>query len=250
MDRDIKVIVEGRYALYTRPEFKLERVSYDVPPPGALEGMMKQVYWKPAIRYEIDKIVVFNPIEFIQVRRNEVKEKVALSKVKSQINGKGDDPRIYTSEDRIQRASMLLRNVRYGVQFHFEMTGLRCDKPDEGLHKHYAILRRRLEKGQCFRTPCLGCSEFPIRKIEMVEDFNPNEISREILTMGDVDLGAMSYKVHFNDCGIPKNGDWENPIFSDNATTEYYHPHMINGVIDVQKYRRKQHADSGALQLL
>lgn len=76
MSYGFKVLVEGDYACFTRPELKVERVSYDVPTPGALEGMLKSVYWKPAVRYVIDKIIVFHPIDFINIRRNEVKEKV------------------------------------------------------------------------------------------------------------------------------------------------------------------------------
>ena len=81
--RGFRVMAEGEYAMFIRPEMKLERVSYDVPPPGALEGLLKSVYWKPAIRYVIDKIVVFNPIDFMNIRRNEVKDKVSFTKVKS-----------------------------------------------------------------------------------------------------------------------------------------------------------------------
>ena len=98
-------------------------------------------------------------------------------------------------------------------------------------------MKRRLEKGQWFRTPCLGCSEFPVKRIELVEEFDENLISSDILSMGDVDLGYMSYKVMFEDAGRPVNNDWENPKFSDRASTAYYRPHMINGVIDVEKYR-------------
>ena len=103
MSYGFKIMVDGDYACFTRTEMKVERVSYDVPPPGALEGMLKSVYWKPAIRYVIDKIIVFNPIDFINIRRNEVKNKVSLSAMKSQMNGKGGDPCIYTSEERSQR---------------------------------------------------------------------------------------------------------------------------------------------------
>lgn len=75
MSYGFKIMVKGDYAAFNRPEMKVERVSYDVPTPGALEGLIKSVYWKPAIRYVIDKIIVFNPITFINVRRNEVKGK-------------------------------------------------------------------------------------------------------------------------------------------------------------------------------
>ena len=237
MSRGFKIVAEGDYALFTRPEMKLERVSYDVPPPGALEGMLKSVYWKPAIKYVIDRIIVFHPIEFVNIRRNEVKEKVSYQAVKSQMNHKGGDPSIITSEDRTQRAAMLLRNVKYGIEFHFELTGIRSEKDDENEKKHYNIIKRRLEKGQYFRTPCFGCAEFPVRRLTLVEDFDLSEIDDASLAMGDCDLGFMSYRVAFEDNGQPINGDWEHPEFSDRATTEYYRPHMIGGVIDVAKYR-------------
>lgn len=236
MARGFKIIAEGDYALFTRPEMKLERVSYDVPPPGALEGMLKSVYWKPAIRYRIDKIVVFHTINFTNIRRNEVKEKISLQSMTSQMNGKGTDPCIYTCDDRTQRASMILKDVRYGIEFHFEMTGLKSDRADEDEKKHYNIIKRRLEKGQYFRTPCFGCAEFPVRKIELVEEFDMGEMDRGIVELGDVDLGFMSYRVEFEDKGIPLNHNWDQPVFSDRATTEYYRPHMVNGVIDVKKY--------------
>ena len=92
MSYGFKIIAEGDYACFTRPELKVERVSYDVPPPGALEGMLKSVYWKPAIRYVIDRIVVFHPIDFINIRRNEVKDKVLYSAVKSRMNGVSGHP--------------------------------------------------------------------------------------------------------------------------------------------------------------
>ena len=239
MSYGFKVMIEGDYACFTRPEFKVERVSYDVPTPGALEGLLKSVYWKPAIRYVIDKIIVFQPIDFMNVRRNEVKDKVLYSAVKGQMNGKGADPCIYASESRSQRASMILKNVKYGVEFHFELTGIRDEREEDAENKHFNILKRRLEKGQYFRTPCLGCSEFPVKRIEMVEAFDENLISTAILEMSDVDLGYMSYEVVFSDGGKPVNNNWENPEFSDRAETVYYRPHMINGVIDVKKYREE-----------
>lgn len=239
MSYGFKIMVEGDYACFTRPELKVERVSYDVPVPGALEGLLKSIYWKPAIRYVIDKIIVFNKIEFANIRRNEVKDKVLFSAVKSQMNGKGGDPCIYTSENRSQRASMVLKNVKYGIEFHFELTGLKCEDESDAENKHYNIIKRRLEKGQCFRTPCFGCSEFPVKRLELVDEFDENLICDEIRNLGDVDFGYMSYKVKFSDGGIPVNDDWENPRFSDRASTVYYRPHMIRGVIDVQKYREE-----------
>ena len=239
MSYGFKVIIEGDFACFTRPEFKVERVSYDVPPPGAIEGLLKSVYWKPAIRYVIDRIIVFNPINFINIRRNEVKEKVKYTAIKKQMNGKGGTPCIYTTNCRTQKSSMVLKNVKYGVEFHFEMTGIQSDQEDECEEKHFNIIKRRLENGQFFRAPCLGCSEFPVHKIELIEEFDLDQVSQEIIKMGDVDLGYMSYKVSFKDKGVPKNNDWSNPVFSDCATTLYFRPHMVKGVIDVDKYRRE-----------
>ena len=231
-----KIIAEGEYACFTRPELKVERVSYDVPTPGALEGMLKSIYWKPAIKYYIDQIIVFHPIQFINVRRNEVKDKISFSAVKSKMKDATKDLVIYTSENRSQRAAMLLKNVRYGIQFHFELTGVRNEREEESEKKHYSILKRRLESGQYFRTPCFGCSEFPVRKIYLVDSFDYTQIDKEILAMGDVDLGYILYRMHFADGGKPINEDWENPKFSDEADALYYRPHMIGGVIDVARY--------------
>ncbi len=235
MSYGFKIMVSGDYACFTRPEMKVERVSYDVPTPGAMEGLIKSVYWKPAIKYVIDKIVVFNPIQFINIRRNEVKDKVSYSAVKSCMNGKAGSPEIYASESRNQRGSMVLKNVRYGVEFHFELTGLRSEHSDEGEKKHYNILLDRLHRGKFFRQPVLGCREFSAEKVELVDQFPMEEVAEEL--KGDVDLGFMLYHMNFRDKGIPKNDDWEDAKFSDEADPIFYRPHMVDGVIDVAQYR-------------
>lgn len=235
MSFGFKIMVEGDYACFTRPEMKVERVSYDVPTPSALEGLIKSIYWKPAIRIVIDKIVVYNPINFTNIRRNEVKDAISLSAVKSQMNGNGGSPQIYTSEDRSQRAGMILKNVKYGVEFHFELTGIKSENDDENAEKHYNIMLRRLKNGQSFKQPCLGCREFSVRKLTMVDEFDLSEISDEL--SGDIDLGYMLYGMDYVDKGKPLNDDWENPKFSLKANALYYRPHIIDGVIDVAKYK-------------
>lgn len=248
MGYGFKIVAEGDYACFTRPEFKVERVSYDVPTPGALEGMLKNLYWKPSVRYVIDQIIVFNPFNSINIKRNEVKNKILQSALKRQMEGKGGDPRIYAASEneRSQRSSSMLKNVKYGIAFHFELTGL-CDEEsksqEESEKKHYNIIKRRLEKGQYYRMPYFGCSELAVNKIELVDAFDESLISSEIKNMGDVDLGFMSYRVNFEDQGIPVNNDWENPVFSDKASTAFYHPHMVNGIIDVEKYRDTTYSD-------
>ena len=143
MSFGIKIIVEGDYACFTDPASKVERVSYKVPTPGAVEGILKCVYWKPAIRYVVDELVVFNPITYVNVRRNELKEKVSYQAVKQQMNGRGD-PIMYASEQRTQRSAMVLRNVKYGISAHFELTGLKSDHADEDYI--FPILDRRIHK--------------------------------------------------------------------------------------------------------
>lgn len=239
MGRGFKVMIEGDYACFTRPEMKTERVSYDVPTPGAIEGLLKSIYWKPSIRYVVDKIIVFEPVRFISIKRNEVSDKVSEEKIKKQMKGKEADSYIYTSECINQRTSMILKNVKYGIQFHFELTGLRNEREKNGESKHYNIIKRRLEKGQYFRTPCLGCSEFPAKKIELVEKFDRTQIKQELIESGDTDLGFMLYRMNFKDKGIPLNNDWNSPKFSDAADAVFYKPHMVKGEIDVKKYREE-----------
>lgn len=247
----IKVMVTGDYACFTRPEMKVERVSYDVPTPGALEGMLKSTYWKPSCRMVIDKIVVFNPINFINIRRNEVKTPVTLSKMKGQMvqarKAVADpfeaikaDPCIYTSRERTQRSSLVLKNVKYGVEFHIELTGLKNDREKKignPLKKHYEIFTRRCKKGQSFRQPCLGCSEFPA-DMQLVDDFDLSQVAPE--NLGEKDLGFMLYKVRFKDHGHPIDDDWERNQYSNEADSVFYRPIMVDGVIDVAKYRKEQ----------
>ena len=231
-----KIVAEGEYACFTRPEFKVERVSYDVPTPGALEGLLKSIYWKPSIRYCIDQIVVFHPIRFISMKRNELGDKLSYAAVRDKMKDPTKELAIYRSESCVQRSSMLLKNVKYGIQFHFELTGMKDEQETEPEKKHYNIMKRRLENGQHFRTPCFGCSEFPVQSIQRVDSFDLSEIDPEILAMGDVDLGFMLYRMRFIDGGRPVNNDWEHPKFSDEAEAVYYRPHMIGGIIDVAHY--------------
>lgn len=234
MGYGIKIIVEGDYACFTRPEMKVERVSYDVPTPSACVGILKSIYWKPAICWVIDKIYVFNQIAYTNIRRNEVKTKLSLGSVNKQRKDSTEDISIYTSDVRSQRAAMVLKNVKYGIEAHFEMTGNQSTNKDETEEKHYNIILRRLKNGQCFRQPVIGCSEFSVRSFRLVENFDDIKVSPTL--KGEVDLGFMLYDLVFVDGGKPINNDWNNPEFSDKANARYYHPYMIDGIIDVAKY--------------
>jgi CRISPR-associated protein Cas5d len=209
----IKLKVWGDYACFTRPEMKVERVSYDVITPSAARGILEAVYWKPAISWKIDKIHVLNKICFDNIRRNEVLGKISAGKVKGAMNG-GDVSLYQDSNDnkvRVQRASLLLRDVCYCIEAHFELT----DKagPDDTEKKHYNIALRRMKRGQCFNQPYFGCREFPA-SFEFLDGDVP-----ESYYSGEKDLGFMLHDIDFED---------------DNKAV-FFRANMVDGEIDVNK---------------
>lgn len=155
----IKMEVWGSYALYTRPEMKVERVSYDVPTPSGARGLVEAVYFHPGLRWIIDRIYVLNPIRFSTVRRNEVKDKISARNVKSAMQSGRELPCLVTRESIQQRAAMVLRDVHYVIEAHFEMTDRAA--PGDNPGKFQDIVKRRLKGGQCYHTPYFGCREFP-----------------------------------------------------------------------------------------
>ncbi len=228
-----KIICEGAYALFTDPCAKTERTTYPVPTPSAMEGLLRSVFWKPAIRYVIDEIVVFNPIVTAGIRRNEVKDKISLSQMRRAMRGEPADPCVYTKESISQRASSVLKDVRYGVAFHFVLTGMTQEENADA--KYAEIIARRLKKGQCFRAPCFGCREFPVSRLYPVDRFDRGEIAPE--NLGERDLGLMLYGLNYRDDTDKLRNDWNSAYFSDRADAVYYHPYMRDGVIDVAAYR-------------
>ena len=122
MGMGVRVRVWGDYALFSRPELKVERCSYDVMTPSAARGILEAIYWHPGMRWIIDKIYVKKPIQFTSVRRNEVKSKILASNVLQVYNGADKPLYISSKSDIVQRASLLLRDVEYVIEAHFEMT--------------------------------------------------------------------------------------------------------------------------------
>lgn len=171
MPQGIKLLVSGDHALFTRPEMKVERVSYDVMTPSAARGILEAIHWKPAIRWVVDAIHVLKPIRFQSIRRNEVGHKAPASKIKSAMN-KGDlhGLHLLVDEDRQQRASTLLIDVAYVIEAHFDMTDRSGNGDNPG--KHLDTFTRRVRKGQCFHQPCLGTREFPAR-FKLIEANEP-----------------------------------------------------------------------------
>lgn len=192
MSYGIRVETWGDYALFSRPELKTERMSYEVITPSAARGLIESIYWHPGLKVVVDRIYVLNKIQFTNIRRNEVKSKASLSQVKSMMNG-GKVPMIVTSNDIMQRASMILRDVHYVIDAHFEITDKAAPGDNEGKFKD--IFRRRIEKGMSYSQPYFGCREFPAHFRQWAGDTVP--------TSGETkDLGLMLYDMDYKD---PKN---------------------------------------------
>lgn len=143
----VRLRVCGRNACFTRPEMKVERVSYDVMTPSAARGVLEAIHWKPAIRWRVAQIDVLKPILWESVRRNEVG-----SVMSRRTSG------LFIEDERQQRAGLFLRDVEYIIHAYFEMTN-RAGAEDN-VAKHQEMFLRRAEKGQCFHRPFLGCREF------------------------------------------------------------------------------------------
>lgn len=216
MGYGITIRVEGPYALFTRPEMKVERVSYDVITPSAARGIIEAVYWKPAIRWVIDKIHVLREIQFTNIRRNEVSDKASVDNALQVMKGANKPLYIAATDSRQQRAAMVLKDVDYVIEAHFEKVEKEWGERDteEG---HYNIVLRRLREGQRFHAPCLGTREFPA-KVTLIED--KRDIPKSPLT-GKRDLGYMLYDLDFSN---PRDIQ---PMF--------YHAIMQDGIIDVRE---------------
>jgi len=204
MSYGIKLRIWGDYALFTRPEMKAERVSYDVITPSAARGILEAIYWKPAIRWIIDRIHVLKPIKFENIRRNELANRASINK--KDMEGKTLVCR-FIEDDRQQRASLVLRNVEYVIEAHFELT----DTDDQNEGKHIEIFKRRAQKGQCFHRPYFGCREFPVN-FEWCETIPSSEFANQ-------DEQNLGYMLHDID-------------FADKMTPHFFRALMRNGVID------------------
>lgn len=205
----IKLLVKGKYALFTRPEMKVERHSYDVMTPSAARGILEAIHWKPAIRWVIDKIEVLNPIKFQSIRRNEVKDIAQAPsfnslKTKTSLSDMG----IEIESSRAQRASNVLSDVAYIIHAHFERTKKWGPEDNEG--KHLDIFNRRARSGQCFHQPCLGTREFAC-DFELVEGETPTPIE------DNRDLGIMLWDINHG-------GD---------KSSMFFRAKLVHGVINI-----------------
>ena len=229
----IKLRVWGALASFNRPEMKVERVSYDVITPSAARGILEAIYWKPQMRWVIDRLRILAPTRFTHVRRNEIEAKIPVggadgvrSVMRSGVGRLG----IAVEDHRQQRASMLLRDVDYGIEAHVEVRetdevdGRPLSKPEA---KHLEMFKRRAKKGQYFHHPYLGCREFPA-DFELVESFAD---CPEVLR-GETNLGFMFHDHVFRP-------DPNGTVIESNrgirltAEARFFRAVMTDGVIEV-----------------
>lgn len=207
----IQLEVWGPYALFSRPELKVERYSYDVLTPSAARGIVEAVYFHPGLKWHIDRIYVLNPIRFVSVRRNEVASKISGRNVRQAAQGGGQPLYLATPQEIVQRASLLLQDVHYVIEAHFDMTDKAAPSDNPG--KFQDIVKRRMERGQCYHTPYFGCREFPA--------YFQRWTGGSIPTIDESrDLGLMLYDFDYSD---PQN-----------ITPTYFHAQLEHGVLNTR----------------
>ena len=221
MGYGVRLWVWGERACFTRPEMKVERVSYDAITPSAARGILDAIHWKPAIRWSVDRIHILKPIRFESIRRNEVGGKLSPASVtKAMKAGSTSGLANYVDEDRQQRAATILRDVAYVIEAHFELTSKAG--PDDSVGKHLDIFNRRARKGQCFQMPCMGVREFPAN-FQLLEEGDAIPEKHESL-MADRDLGWTLHDIDFEH----------------HMTPRFFRAQMVGGVIDVPPWHSEE----------
>ncbi|ULA58347.1 MAG: CRISPR pre-crRNA endoribonuclease Cas5d [Nitrospira sp.] len=234
--------VSGDFACFTRPEMKVERVSYDVMTPSAARAVFEAIIWKPAIRWRVTRIEVLKPIKWISVRRNEVGALASTRNVQTAMSTGSGDLGIYVEDERQQRAGLFLRDVVYRIHAHFEFRDPSfhkphfphlskvpissgednlCALPDNNAVKFMSMFERRASRGQCVNQPYLGCREFACA-FRLVADVQtepaPIEETRN--------LGWMLYDLDYSDPANPK--------------PRFFQARLVNGTVTVPAWESKE----------
>lgn len=212
MSNPFRLKVSGANACFTRPEMKVERVSYDVMTPSAARGILEAILWKPAIRWKILQIDVLNPIKWESVRRNEVGAVVSADSAKTIMNKGRGNLGLYVEKERQQRAGLFLRDVAYVIHAGFELTEKAGE--EDTVTKFEQIFLRRVTKGQCFHRPYFGCREFPV-------DFKliPQGAEQLATIPESRDLGWMLYDMDYS---------------SKEPLPQFFNAKMENGIINIR----------------
>ena len=213
----VRLHVRGERACFTRPEMKVERVSYDVMTPTAARGILEAIHWKPAIRWIPDRIHVLKPIRFQSFRRNEVGAKISADKA-TQAMRKGTTAGLglVVEENRQQRATTMLVDVDYVIEAHFELTAKA--EADDTEAKHISMFNRRAAAGQCFHRPCLGTREF-VADFALLPEGAPQPESTLPADQKNRDLGWMLYDIDFAHA----------------AASRFFRARLEDGVLDIEK---------------
>lgn len=206
--------VSGDFACFTRPEMKVERVSYDVITPSAARAVFEAILWKPPVRWHVRRIEVMNPLRWINLRRNEVGARISTRNVAAAMNG-GGALAINIEEERQQRAGLFLRDVRYRLHADLEVLAERAgpDHPE----KYFAMFERRAAKGQCVNQPYLGCREFAAGFRLVDPEREPFKAPEELRDKRD--LGWMLYDFDFSD--------------RNNPMPRFFNAQLVDGAVDL-----------------
>lgn len=207
MNELFHVRISGPLACFTRPEFSTERVSYEIITPSAARGILEAILWKPAIRWEVRRIRVLRPVKWIEFQRNEVNSRVPSRMAAFAARMNEPLRNFYASEDRAQRNTVALREVDYSVEAQIHLTPHAGS--GEGLIKFREMFLRRMDKGQHYYQPYLGCREFPAWVEPAHPDLQPIADSR--------DLGWMLHDLDFGS----------------EIRARFFHAQMIQGIIEV-----------------
>jgi len=202
--------VRGDYACFTRPEMKVERVSYDLITPSAVRAIFEAILWKPAIRWHPRRIEVLAPIRWVNLRRNEVGSRISTRNITTAM-GSGGSLGLNIEDERQQRAGLFLRDVRY--RLHADLEVLLDRIGDDSPGKYLAMFERRASKGQCVNQPYLGCREFAADFRLVASSDEPSPIAETR------DLGWMLYDLDYTDATDPM--------------PRFFNAHMVDGVVEI-----------------
>lgn len=205
------LLVSGDYACFTRPEMKVERVSYDLITPSAARAIFEAILWKPALRWRVQRIEVLQPIRWINLRRNEVGAVISTSNVQQAMSAGQGALALYVEDERQQRAGLFLRDVAYRLHATLQV------RSDEPRQKYEEMFLRRAAKGQCVNQPYLGCREFAA-DVRLVESDAPQPAP----ITETRDLGWMLHDLDFTQATAPQ--------------PRFFRAQMNNGVVDVPAF--------------
>jgi CRISPR-associated protein Cas5d len=215
MSFGVRLHVWGDLACFTRPEMKVERVSYDVMTPSAARGILEAIHWKPAIRWEVTRIHVLRPIAFRSIRRNEVSDKASVANARSAMKaGTTAGLGIDVASARQQRAAMVLADVGYVIEARFDLTERAT--PEDTAAKHISMFNRRAASGQCFHRPSFGMREFAA-EFRLIGEGEPLPTSTLPAGDRDRDLGWMTYE----------------PGYDGSTPARFFRARLTGGVLEV-----------------